>query len=68
MTIKLENLPFGIDWGKVSPIDLKSIPKESLSKNSKFISIIGRCEGFTYYLKRDQDDGGSHEQKHDALH
>jgi len=63
MTIKLENLPFGIDWEKIAPTKLQSI-----SGGSKFICIFGRCEGFTYYLKRDQDDGGSHEQKHDALH
>ena len=50
----LENLPFGIDWAKVSPIDLKSISKESLSKGGKFISIFGRCEGFTYYSENNR--------------
>ena len=42
----LEDLPFGIDWGKVKPVSLQSLPK----KNG-FISIFGQCEGFTYYLK-----------------
>jgi len=55
----LENLPFGIDWAKVSPIDLKSIPGESLSKSGKFISIFGRCEGFTYYSENNRKRKGS---------
>ena len=50
----LEDLPFGIDWGKVKPVSLQSLPK----KNG-FISIFGQCEGFTYYLKDVQDGGES---------
>ena len=46
----LENLPFGIDWGKTKPISRQSLPK----KNG-FISIFGQCEGFTYYLEDGQD-------------
>ena len=46
----LENLPFGIDWGKIKPTSLQSLPKRN-----GFISIFGQCEGFTYYLKDDQD-------------
>jgi len=59
----LENLPFGIDWAKVSPIDRKSIPGESLSKSGKFISIFGRCEGFTYYSKNNRKQKGSESGK-----
>ena len=50
----LEDLPFGIDWGKVKPVSLESLPKEN-----GFISIFGQCEGFTYYLKDVQDGGKS---------
>ena len=50
----LENLPFGIDWGKTKTISLQSLPK----KNG-FISIFGQCEGFTYYLEDGQDAGES---------
>ena len=50
----LEDLPFGIDWGKVKPVSLQSLPKEN-----GFISIFGQCEGFTYYLKDVQDGGKS---------
>jgi len=53
----LEDLPFGIDWGKVKPVSLQSLPK----KNG-FISIFGQCEGFTYYLK-DVKDGGESKTK-----
>ena len=48
----LENLPFGIDWGRIKPISLQSLPKVN-----GFISIFGRCEGFTYYLEDSQDGG-----------
>ena len=50
----LENLPFGIDWGKTKPISLQSLPKQN-----GFIMIFGQCEGFTYYLKDVQDGGES---------
>ena len=50
----LENLPFGIDWGKTKPISLQSLPKRN-----GFIMIFGQCEGFTYYLKDVQDGGES---------
>ena len=40
----LENLPFGIDWGKIKPTVLPVI-----SGAPRFISIFGQCEGFTYY-------------------
>jgi len=29
MTIKLENLPFGNDWGKIKPLSLQSLPKRT---------------------------------------
>jgi hypothetical protein len=50
----LEDLPFGIDWGKVKPVSLQSLPKRN-----GFIAIFGQCEGFTYYLKDVQDGGES---------
>ena len=49
-----ENLLFGIDWAKVEPVSLQSLPKEN-----GFISIFGQCEGFTYYLEDGQDAGES---------
>ena len=42
----LENLPFGIDLGSIKPAALQPIPGAH-----GFISIFGRCEGFTYYLE-----------------
>ena len=44
----------GIDWGKVKPVSLQSLPKRN-----GFIAIFGQCEGFTYYLKDGQDGGES---------
>ena len=47
----LEDLPFGIDWGNIEPTDLKKLPTVG-----GFISIFGRCEGFTYYLAGDRNN------------
>ena len=58
----LEDLPFGIDWGKVKPVSLQSLPK----KNG-FISIFGQCEGFTYYLADGQDADESNTKTPDEV-
>lgn len=47
----LESRQFGIDWGKIQPTSLQSIPKAN-----GFISTFGRCEGFSYDLEGGQDE------------